>query len=216
MHEVFISGATGYLGRAAIPELIARGHAVTALARLGSERKVPPGCRVVVGDALDASTFAHELRPTHTFVHLVGVAHPSPAKAKQFREIDLVAAKASIRAAASAGVEHFIYLSVAHPAPVMKAYIETRIEAEEELRRSGLTSTILRPWYVLGPGHRWPCALLPMYALAELWPPWRATARRLRPVTLERMTRAIVAAVERQVRGIVDVPTIRALRSTKG
>jgi uncharacterized protein YbjT (DUF2867 family) len=215
MHEVFISGATGYLARAAIPELIARGHRVTALVRPGSEGKVPQGCRSVPGNALDASTFAREIRKNHTFVHLVGVAHPSPAKAQQFRTIDLVAAKESIRAATGAGVEHFVYLSVAHPAPLMKAYIATRMEAEEELRRSGLPATILRPWYVLGPGHRWPYVLLPMYAFAELIPPWRETARRLRPVTLAQMTRAIVAAVERQVDGVVDVPAIRALRSSQ-
>jgi hypothetical protein len=48
------------------------------------------------------------------------VPHPSPAKAKQFREIDLLAARESVRAIAATTIRHFIYLSVAHPAPVMK------------------------------------------------------------------------------------------------
>jgi uncharacterized protein YbjT (DUF2867 family) len=62
--------------------------------------------------------------------------------------------RASVSAASKAGIQHFIYVSVAHPAPVMKAYIAARSEAESLLKQSGLNSTILRPWYVLGPGHR--------------------------------------------------------------
>ena len=45
----------------------------------------------------------------------------------------------------------------------MKAYIEVRKECEAEIQDAGLTATILRPWYVLGPGHRWPVLLKPMY-----------------------------------------------------
>jgi len=45
----------------------------------------------------------------------------------------------------------------------MKAYIAVREECEEIIQESGLNATILRPWYVLGPGHRWPYMLLPMY-----------------------------------------------------
>jgi len=58
-----------------------------------------------------------------------------------------------------------MYVSVAHPAPVMNAYIEPRMEVEAAIRAAGLNATILRPWYVLGPRHRWPYVLLPFYAL---------------------------------------------------
>ncbi|HSD40612.1 MAG TPA: hypothetical protein VLD36_01990 [Burkholderiales bacterium] len=57
-------------------------------------------------------------------------------------------------AASAAGVRHFVYLSVAQPAPVMHAYIAARAAAETRLRASGLDAPILRPWYVLGRGHR--------------------------------------------------------------
>jgi hypothetical protein len=72
--------------------------------------------------------------------------------------------------------------------------------------------TILRPWYVLGPGHRWPYLLLPMYWLMERIPATRASALSLGLVTLPQMLNALVAAVERPAQGtrIVDVPAIRA------
>ena len=60
-------------------------------------------------------------------MQLVGVSHPSPSKAAEFRSIDLASGQSAVDAAKNAGVQHFVYISVAHPAPVMKAYIEVRI-----------------------------------------------------------------------------------------
>ena len=211
-HSVFVTGGTGYLGRPLIRALLERGHTVRALIREESRNKLPPGCLTIPGNALDASSYAAQIRPADTFVQLVGVAHPSPAKAAQFRNVDLVSASGAIRVASAAEVRHFVYLSVAQPAPMMKAYVRVRAECETMIRQSGLNSTMLRPWYVLGPGHRWPYALLPMYWLLEQLPWTRDGARRLGLVTLEQMKLALVEAVEHPFPGIriLAVPQIRA------
>ena len=195
--------------------LAARGHDVTALARKESQHKLPPNCRVLLGNALDGNSYAAAVAGADTFIHLIGVSHPSPAKARQFVEIDLKSAQEAIRVAATAGIRHFIYLSVAQPAPVMHAYIEARKAGEQLLRASGLNATILRPWYVLGPGHRWPYILLPMYALAKLFPGMRESALRLEPVTLRQILSALQAAVEDPPTGIrvLEVPQIKTANS---
>ncbi len=210
--NVFLTGGTGYLGRRLVPELARRGHTVRALVRPGSERKLPAGCRAVVGDPLDGVSFVAAIEPADTFVQLVGTPRPSPAKARQFREVDLVSVRESAGAAATAGVEHFVYVSVAQPAPVMRAYLAVRAQGEALIRQAGLRATILRPWYVLGPGHRWPYLLLPVYWLAERLPSTRESARRLGLVTWRQMVAALVAAVESPAHGerIVEVPEIRA------
>ncbi|HEU5251439.1 MAG TPA: NAD(P)H-binding protein, partial [Thermoanaerobaculia bacterium] len=180
--------------------------------RPGSEGKVPPGALAVAGDALREETFAGRIAPAKTFVQLVGVPHPSPAKAALFRSVDLASVRASADAAAAAGVEHFVYVSVARPAPaVMKAYAEARGEGEAIVRTTGMNATFLRPWYVLGPGHRWPYVLDPAYWLLERLPPTRETARRVGLVTLNQMIAALVRAVENPPRGvrIIEVPEIR-------
>jgi uncharacterized protein YbjT (DUF2867 family) len=209
--NVFISGATGYLGLALIDRLLERGHQVNALARPGSESKLPAGCAIVSGNALDSDTFVRAIPPAGTFVHLVGVPHPAPWKGKQFRAIDLVAAGQSIAAAQAAEIAHFVYVSVAQPAPVMKSYIAVRRACEATLRQARVNTTILRPWYVLGPGHRWPAALLPLYGLMERIPAIRDTARRLGLVTLEQMTETLLWAVENPCTGfrVLGVPAIR-------
>jgi len=209
---VFITGGTGYIGTSLIPVLIERGHRVRALVRPGSKAKLPLACEAVLGNALDAHSYRQLICPKDTFVQLVGVPHPSPTKGAEFRAIDLVSAREALSACADIGMQHFIYLSVAHPAPMMKDYIAVRSECERMIRDRRLNSTILRPWYVLGPGHRWPYALLPFYKLCELLPFARAGARRLGLVTLEQLVLALVDAVESPVRGtcVVEVPEIRS------
>jgi uncharacterized protein YbjT (DUF2867 family) len=215
MARVFVSGGTGYVGASLLPELISRGHTVRALARAGSAIRVHPACEPAAGNALDASTFRAVVPPCDTFVHLVGTPHPAPWKGAQFRAIDRTSLLASLEAATYAGVTHFVYVSVAHPAPVMKDYIAVRSECEERLQKSRLSATILRPWYVLGPGHRWPYALLPLYWLGEAIPATREGALRLGLVTLSEMVRALVWAIQHppESQRVLAVPAIRAVSS---
>jgi uncharacterized protein YbjT (DUF2867 family) len=216
--SVFLSGGTGYVGRALITKLIQRGHRPRVLARAGSERKVPTGAEAVPGNPLDPATFSSVVSSGDTFVQLTGVAHPAPWKEKAFRAIDLVSLNASAAVAKSAGVAHCVYVSVAQPAPVMKAYVQVRQEGEAILRTLGLTATIRRPWYVLGPGHRWPAALAPVYALLEAIPATREGARGLGLVTLDQMATALLWAIENPPVGhnrndtrVLDVPAIRGI-----
>jgi len=154
----------------------------------------------------------HHIAPSDVFIQLVGVPHPSPAKAEEFRKVDLVAIRESVRAAAGTSIRHFIYLSVAQPAPVMKDYIAVRAEGERLLRESGMKATFVRPWYVLGPGHWWPCAVLPLYWIWGLFPAHRDTAARLYPVKLADVVRAIADAVDRPTDGVrvIEASEIRA------
>lgn len=200
------------MGRALVPVLLARGHRVRALARQESAQRIPAGAEAVIGDALEPASFSAALAPADTLVHLIGTPHPSPAKAASFQAVDLPSVDAALAAARAARIEHFVYVSVAQPAPVMRAYIAVRQAGEARIRASGIPATVLRPWYVLGPGHRWPYLLVPFYALFALLPPTREGALRLGLVTLRQMVGALVASIESGPQGvrIFDVPAIRA------
>jgi uncharacterized protein YbjT (DUF2867 family) len=213
--DVFLTGGTGYIGARVATELLSRGHRVRSLVRAGSERKLPAGCDAVVGDALDSRTFRREVAPADTFIQLVGTPRPSPSKGAEFERVDLVSARESAAAARSAGIRHLVYLSVAQPAPVMRAYVDVRTRGEALMRDTGIPATFLRPWYVLGPGHWWPIALLPAYWLWERMPSKREMARRLGLITINQMVRSIVAAVETPPSSgvrIFEVPELRGVR----
>lgn len=218
MLDVLVTGGTGYVGRPLCAALVTRGHRVHVLARSASLTRVAEGARAITGDALDVQSIARALPLKATLVHLVGTPHPSPAKAAEFRSVDLASIRASIAAAQTAGAAHLVYVSVAQPAPMMRAYVAARAEGEAAIREANLTATILRPWYVLGPGHRWPIVLVPLAKLAEAFPPTRDAAQRLGFVTLAQMLAALVAAVEDPppagTQRIFDVPAIRRAPSS--
>jgi uncharacterized protein YbjT (DUF2867 family) len=211
-HDVFLTGGTGFMGSSLARELLRRGHRVRALVRPGSESNLTAGCEPVRGDALRAESYASQIAPADTFVHLVGVAHPNPRKAAEFRAVDLKSCQQAVQAAVEAGVRHFVYLSVARPAPIMQEYQAARAEGERLVRESGMAATFVRPWYVLGPGRRWPYALIPLYALARLFPATRDGAQRLALVTLQQMTQALAWAVENPPAGIqtIEPPQMQA------
>ena len=210
--DVLVTGGTGYIGRSLVEALIARGHHVRVLTRQASASRVPAGAEAVIGDALDAATIKAALRLGDTIVHLVGTPHPGPGKAAEFERVDLASIRATLAATKGAGILHLVYVSVAQPAPVMKAYQAVRAAAEAQIAAAGLRATVLRPWYVIGPGHRWPLLLAPLYAIASMIPSLRDTTRRLALVSLDQMVLALVRAVERPAPkgvSIVDVPMIR-------
>jgi len=154
--DILVTGGTGYIGRHLIPALLARGHRVRVLARQESLGRVPAGATQVLGDALVVDSVKAAIRPGDSVVHLVGTPHPTPTKADQFEKVDLVSIRATVSAAKQAGISHLVYLSVAQPAPIMQAYLWVRALGEAMIREARLTATIVRPWYVLGPGRRGP------------------------------------------------------------
>jgi len=218
MKNFFITGGTGYIGARLINRLVKNGHHVTALVRRGSENKVPAGVEIIIGNPFDAKTFQSSVPPGSVFIQLLGVPHPSPKKAGQFKEIDLRSVKASADAASYAGVSHFIYVSVAMTASrFMHAYQEVRREGEEYCLNKKLNCTFIRPWYVLGPGHWWPVLLLPFYGLAEIVPSWRMKARSMALVTIKQMLNTLLFAAESESRPlhILEIKDIRNMDAKK-
>jgi uncharacterized protein YbjT (DUF2867 family) len=169
----------------------------------------------VLGDPLDPDSFGAAIAPGASVVHLIGTPHPNPAKAAEFVRVDLGSIRACADAARRGGASHIVYVGVAHPAPVMRAYIAARVEGEALVVATGIPATILRPWYVLGPGHRWPIVLVPLYALFRALPATRASAERLGLVTRTQMVAAILHALANPPQGVrvIEVPEIRRFAS---
>lgn len=212
-NKIFITGGTGYIGSRLISELIKSNFKISALVRKGSESKLAYGCRIILRNALNRSSYEKYIYPCETFIHLIGVAHPGPGKKEQFKSIDLVSIQEAVPAAISAGIKHFIYLSVAHPAPAMKEFIEVRVKGEDLIRKSGLHASFIRPWYVLGPGHYWPYLIIPFYKIFELIPSTREAARRLGLVKIDQIINCIIHAIKNPPIGVktYDVKDIKKI-----
>jgi uncharacterized protein YbjT (DUF2867 family) len=215
MQTLFITGGTGYIGSRLIKALLQTGeYRIKALARSGSGHKLPPGCEVIIGDALDASSYAAAAASADTFIHLVGVPHPSPAKKEAFNTIDLVSVEQAAAVIRGNKLPHVIYLSVSqYPGRIMQEYREVRATGEALLKATGAQCSFIRPWYVLGPGHWWPALLKPLYALARLIPATREQSRQQALVTINQMIRTLYFAINHPPEngvGIYNVPEIKA------
>jgi uncharacterized protein YbjT (DUF2867 family) len=214
MKQIFITGGTGYIGTRLIKMLMERGYKVKALVRNGSENKLPGGCDYVIANPFDAKSFEEEIPANAIFIQLLGVAHPSPKKKEQFKSIDLASAKASALAAREAGVQHFIYVSVAQtPTKIMKDYQECRAEGEAYIRTSQIPATFIRPWYVVGPGHYWPLLFFPVFKFLEWIPSTSKKAKALRLVSLKQMLRTLTNAIENAPESGVNIIEINRIRT---
>jgi uncharacterized protein YbjT (DUF2867 family) len=202
--QIFITGGSGYIGSRLIKKLLEDGgYRIHALVRRGSENKLPEGCNIIYGNALDAGSYKNGIPNGSVFIHLVGVPHPSPAKKELFKKIDAVSIQQAVSAAKDRHVLHFIYLSVSqYPSVIMRDYQLVRAAGEALLKQSGFGASIIRPWYVLGPGHWWPVLLKPFFWLASLIPSWATKTKHFDTVTIEQMINILMVAIKNTADGI--------------
>ena len=105
---LLVTGASGYLGRAALRELVQHGHSVRTTSRLAS---LEPG-----GDVAFYDMGSEEPPPVTLFegissvLHCAGLAHRR-ATESEYQEINVTATAQLAEAAATAGVAQFVFVS---------------------------------------------------------------------------------------------------------
>jgi len=128
--RILVTGVSGYVGAALVPRLQRAGHEIRGFDR-APERVAAAGVQLddlVIGDAVSGTGLGKALDGVDAAYYLIHSMEG--ATNSEFAEHERRAAERFATAARAAGVRHFIYVSVAHPAPVMRAYIDARRAAE--------------------------------------------------------------------------------------
>jgi nucleoside-diphosphate-sugar epimerase len=172
---IFMTGATGFVGRGLLKYLQETGLPFLAATRQGVP--LPEGIKSVAVGNLDANTeWRPHLAKITSVIHLAGLAHVRnsliSSQRQAFRHTNVLATERLALQAAAAGVKRFVFLSSVkvngeftepghpftaddQPAPV-DAYGVSKHEAEQSLRRiaaeTGMEIVIIRPPLVYGPG----------------------------------------------------------------
>ncbi|MBX3322207.1 MAG: NAD(P)H-binding protein [Phycisphaeraceae bacterium] len=151
--NVAVTGATGFVGRFIVDELLARGYAVRALARDRAKAiAVLPqrsNLEVVVGEVGDASACCDLVAPAQACIHLVGIIRP--VGRQTFERIHVGATRHMLEACAHAGVSRYVHMSALGASPLSRAeYQRSKFAAETLVRASGLDWTIFRPGLIHG------------------------------------------------------------------
>jgi UDP-glucose 4-epimerase len=183
MSITLVTGATGFVGRHLVQHLAAAGMPLRAQVRRPGS--LPPAFdHTVTGDIGPGSNWSEALRGVTQVVHAAGVAHRRFEQREDagtlFHMVNCEGTLTLAKAAASAGVRHFLFLSSIHvngtrtdgrapflpdelPAPegpyaLSKAAAEERLEALA--RETGMAVTILRPVVMVGAGAKGNVAML--------------------------------------------------------
>jgi nucleoside-diphosphate-sugar epimerase len=173
--RVLVTGAGGFVGRAACRRMSEEGWTVRAGSR-SATAEVGAQERAVVGAASSEAEWAQAVKGVDAVLHLAARAHvlketePDPARA--YREANTAATIRAAQAAAAAGVRRFVFMSTVgvhgrpgDPTPLTENspanpeddYSRSKWEAEQGLidlgRRTGMEIAILRSPLIYGPGN---------------------------------------------------------------
>lgn len=204
IERVLVTGATGFVGRAVVRELCARGMRPICLVRSAEKlRRSQPdlsGDRItpIVGDLGDARALRSAAGQCQAVIHLVGIIVARPLRGQTFRRIHVEGTRAVLRAAQKAGIRRYAHMSALGTRADAKAvYHQTKWEAEELVRESGLDWTIFRPSLIHGPDgefmqlmKRFVCGLVP-----PVIPYFGDGSNKLQPVSVKDVARCFVASL---------------------
>lgn len=168
--RIALTGATGFIGKVLLPELLAAGHPVRALRRIDGatvtgEYAAPEagatvdnnGTEWITGTLPDPALCQALCQDREAVIHAAGLAHTGAAAA-QLREQNLLVSVQLARAARAQGVRHFVFVSSSKARyPAHSAYAAAKAEAERELlalQTPTFRVLCLRPSLVYGPGMR--------------------------------------------------------------
>jgi nucleoside-diphosphate-sugar epimerase len=158
MRPLFLTGASGFIGRHLAAELARLGapevgilHRGEGAARLPAP--LPPGWRVVSGDVTDPSAWAAALDGVHTVAHLAALT--GKASRSDHERVNRDATRSLVEAAAARGVRRFLFVSSIAAGYADRRhyhYANAKAEAEAIVRKGGMEALVARPTMVLGPG----------------------------------------------------------------
>jgi len=198
--NVFVTGATGFVGSHILQALREKGHGIIALVRPGSEKKLPfaDGLRIVHGD-MDDNDLGAKMAGADAVIHLIGIIREFPARGITFEKLHYEATRRVAKAARAAGVKRFIHMSANGASEHgVSAYQTTKWRAEREVMASGLDWTIFRPSVLFGGGGgamEFTRTLAKVMAQAPVMPIFGGGGFLLDPVAVEDVAQCFVRAL---------------------
>jgi len=194
--NVFITGATGFVGREVLRHLDQAGHSIRILARDSNSTVVQEmvsthQAEAHCGNVLDAGSLRGGLDGVDAVVHLVGII--SEIGQNTFENIHTRGTKNMVEAARASGVKRFVQMSaLGVRSDAVSRYHKSKWVAEEIVRRSGLDFTIFRPSIIYGAGDQFVNLFARMSRWSPILPVMGTGEGTLQPVRVEDVAQCFV------------------------
>jgi NADH dehydrogenase len=194
---ILVTGATGTVGTALLPQLLVAGHDVRALVRdprrLGAQRV---NVQLAFGDLGQPQALRHALRGIDTVIHLAAAIRDQ--EDRRVEEINGLGTLRLLQAAERAGVSRFVFFSAIGATSHQRTrFFRSKALAERAVADSPLQSTIFAPSIVYDPHDPWVTMQRRMALLPVL--PISGTGTALyQPIWADDVARCVVNAIGRE------------------
>ncbi len=150
--KILLTGATGYIGKRLLPELISNGHEVVCCVRdknrFNPPQSIAKNIQVIEVDFLDKSTLKNipsDIEGAYYLMH-------SMSNSKNYDELELLSALNFKETLSKTFVKHVVYLSGIVNEKSLSKHLSSRKAVEEELSKGSYHFTSLRAGIIIGSG----------------------------------------------------------------
>ena len=214
--KIFVTGATGFTGKALIRRLLDDGHQVIGLDYKEGHKTAELrgwGAELIIGSVTDPQVVRHCMQGVDVVQHLAAAFREMNVPQSHYYDVNVTGTRNVLAAAFEAKVRKFVYCSTCgvhgnvddppggEDAPIQPAdyYQQTKYEAEPivlEYVRRGLKATIIRPAAIYGPGD--PERFYLIYRrVAKGWFPMIGSGRTYyHPLYIDNLVDALVLAMD--------------------
>ncbi|HEX2621267.1 MAG TPA: NAD(P)H-binding protein [Phototrophicaceae bacterium] len=219
--RVLVTGGGTFLGDQIALALLAEGADVTLLVRPGAENNLGELARHTrwwTADIWDAASLRGRARNHICVVNTIGSMNADPVQGLSYHRLNFVSARNIVNMCVSDGVPHLILMSSVRAPWVNPQYISAKREAEEYVRRVGMSATIIRAPLVYARGQSRPLFFQMLSALGSI-PPFSWTRlRRIAPMPIDVLARgvarvALESAAKRSEKPIYYASDLRRLNT---
>jgi uncharacterized protein YbjT (DUF2867 family) len=194
--KIFIAGGTGFVGGHLKRELLNRGHELRLLVhKRGADGE--SGVEQAEGDVTRLESFVQAMNGCDAAINLVGIIREFPSRGVTFERLHVQATATMLAAARKAGIGRYLQMSALGTRPnAVSAYHTTKFRAEELVRASNLSWTIMRPSMIYGPGDGFVNMLADQLRLAPVMPVMGDGRYRLQPIHAGDVARCFALSLE--------------------
>ncbi len=204
IQKVLVTGATGFVGQAVVRELIARGVkpicVVRSPAKLEAQQRGvdPARYSAIVGSLSDFAALRQGAELSQAAIHLVGIIMARRLRGQSFERIHVRGTQRVVDIVSAAKIKRYVHMSALGARPnAVSVYHQTKWEAEEYVRASGLDWTIFRPSLIHGPDGEFMqlmkaffCGLVP-----PMIPYFGSGQAKIQPVSVKDVARCLVDSI---------------------
>lgn len=192
--NILVTGASGFVGRAVVQQLLEKGHTVFAGSRRGAGLPGARGLSLDVTDPASVLRAAQQAGPD-VVVHLVGII--AQRGEQTFERVHLEGTR-HVLAATPRGARYLHMSALGADEASPSGYSRSKAQAEALVRASGLDWTIFRPSLIFGVGDDFFGRVLrDLVSQAPVVPQIGDGRFPFRPVSVEDVARAFAGALDR-------------------